>query len=141
MWVYFMEFLFPSDLLIILTSNKGLFSSKVSYQLMMDLSRMAFPKCAYMVPERMLMAVENETLWMIHICLLRLMAQQACKLCLVQNHGVLKYSSLNFRCAYCSDFLRENLEEVPVAEIYRRSSKVVQYQTFSNTGFKLHFIE
>jgi hypothetical protein len=31
------------------------------------------------------------------------------------------------------------LEEVPVAEIYRRSSNVVQYQTFSNTGFRLHF--
>jgi hypothetical protein len=31
------------------------------------------------------------------------------------------------------------LEEVPVAENYRRSSKAVQYQTFSNTGFKPHF--
>jgi hypothetical protein len=31
------------------------------------------------------------------------------------------------------------LEEVPVAEIYRRSSKFVQYQTFSNPGFKQHF--
>jgi hypothetical protein len=31
------------------------------------------------------------------------------------------------------------LEEVPVAEIYRRRSKVVQFQTFYNTGFKPHF--
>jgi hypothetical protein len=31
------------------------------------------------------------------------------------------------------------LEEVPVAEIYRRISKAVQYQTFSNTGFRLYF--
>jgi hypothetical protein len=64
------------------------------------------------------------------------MAQQGCELCQKRNHGLLNYASLNFGCAYCSDFFRENLEEVPVAEIYRRSSKVVQYQTFSNTGFK-----
>jgi hypothetical protein len=46
MWMYFMKFLSPTDLLIILTSNKGLFPSKVSYQLVMELSRRAFPKCA-----------------------------------------------------------------------------------------------
>jgi hypothetical protein len=62
MWVYFMKFLSPSDLLTILTSNKGLFSSKVSYPLTMDLARRAFPKRAYTVIERMLMAVENETI-------------------------------------------------------------------------------
>jgi hypothetical protein len=49
MWMYFMKFLSQSDLLVILTSNKGLFSSKVSYQLVMDLARRAFPKCAYTV--------------------------------------------------------------------------------------------
>jgi hypothetical protein len=62
MWAYFMKFLSPSDLLVILTRNKGLFSSKVSYQLVMDLARRAFPKRACMVIERMLKAVENETL-------------------------------------------------------------------------------
>jgi hypothetical protein len=62
MWMYFMKFLSPSDLLIILTSNKGLFSSKVSYQLVMDLARRDFPKRAYTVIEIMLTAVENETL-------------------------------------------------------------------------------
>jgi negative regulator of sigma E activity len=56
-----MKFLSPSDLLIILTSNKGLFSSKVSYQLVIDIARRAFPKHAYTFIERMLMAVENET--------------------------------------------------------------------------------
>jgi hypothetical protein len=61
MWIYFMNFLSPSDLLVILTSNKGLFSSKVSYWLVMDLARRAFPKCAYTVIDRMLRAVENET--------------------------------------------------------------------------------
>jgi hypothetical protein len=67
------------------------------------------------------------------------MAQQACKRCLKRNYGVLNYASLNFGCAYCSYFLREKYEEVPVAEIYRRSSKAVQYQTSSNTGFRPHF--
>jgi hypothetical protein len=67
------------------------------------------------------------------------MAQQACELFMNRNHGVLKYASLNFGCAYCSDFLKENLEDFPVAEIYRRSSKVVQCQTFFNTGFRPHF--
>jgi hypothetical protein len=33
------------------------------------------------------------------------------------------------------------LEEVRLAEICRRSSKVVQYQTFSNTGFRPHFYQ
>jgi hypothetical protein len=69
------------------------------------------------------------------------MAQQACELFVKQNHGVLNYACLNFGCAYCSDCLRENLGEVPVAEIYRRSSKAVQYQTFSSTGFRLHFYQ
>jgi hypothetical protein len=105
----------------------------------MDLARRAFPKHAYTVIERMLMAVENETLQPSYIHLLLLMAQQACKPFLKRNHGVLHYASLNFGCTYCSDCLRENLEEVPVSEIYRRSSKAVQYQTFSNTGFKPHF--
>jgi hypothetical protein len=141
MWVYFMKLLSPSDLVIILTSNKGIFSSKLSYQLVMDLPRRAFPKYAYTVIERMQTAVENKTLRPSLICLLQLMAQQACYLCLQRNQGVLNYASLNFGCAYCSDCLRENLEEVSVAEIYRRSSNVVQYQTFSDTGFKPHFIE
>jgi hypothetical protein len=61
-WMYFMKFLSPSDLLVIPTSNKGLFSSKVSFQLVIDLARRAFPKCAYSIIERMLPAVENETL-------------------------------------------------------------------------------
>jgi hypothetical protein len=52
--MYFMNLLSPSDLLIILTSNKGLFSSKVSYQLLMDLARRAFPKLAYTVIERIM---------------------------------------------------------------------------------------
>jgi hypothetical protein len=52
------------------------------------------------------------------------MAQQGCELCQKRNHGLLNYASLNSRCAYCSDFLIENLEEVPVAEIYRRSSDI-----------------
>jgi hypothetical protein len=56
---YFMKFLSPSDRLVILTSNKGLFSSKVPYQLVMDLARRAFPKRAYLVIERMLKVVEN----------------------------------------------------------------------------------
>jgi hypothetical protein len=60
--MYFMKFLSPSDLLVILTSNKGLFSSKVSYPLVMDLARRAFPKCAYKFIERMLTAVGNEAL-------------------------------------------------------------------------------
>jgi hypothetical protein len=62
LWMYFMKFLSPSDLLVILTSNKGLFSSKVSYQLVMDLAIRAFPKHAYTVIERMLTPAENETL-------------------------------------------------------------------------------
>jgi hypothetical protein len=49
MWMYFMKYLSPSDLLIILTSNTGLFSSKVSYHLVMDLVRRVFPKRAYTV--------------------------------------------------------------------------------------------
>jgi hypothetical protein len=52
------------------------------------------------------------------------MAQQGCEVCPKRNNGILNYASLNFGCAYCSDCLRENLEEVPVAENYRRSSKV-----------------
>jgi hypothetical protein len=102
----------------------------------MDLARRTFPKCAYPVIERILKAVENETLQPSPIHLLRLMAQQACELCLMQNHGVLNYASLNLGCAYCSDCLRENLEEVSVAEIYRRISKAAQYQTFSNTALR-----
>jgi hypothetical protein len=69
------------------------------------------------------------------------MAQQACELCLKRNHGVLNYASLNFGCAYCSDCPREKMEGVPFAEIYRRSSKAVQYQTFSNTGFNPQFYQ
>jgi hypothetical protein len=61
------------------------------------------------------------------------------KLFLKWNHGVFNYASLNFGCAYCSDCLRENLKEVPVPEIYRRRSNAIQYETSSNTGFKLHF--
>jgi hypothetical protein len=110
MWMYFMKFLSPSNLLVIQTSNKGLFSSKVSYQLMIDLARRAFPKHAYAFIERTLTALENETLRPSPICLLRLMAQQGCKLCLKRNHGVLNYASLNFGCAYCSYCLGENLE-------------------------------
>jgi hypothetical protein len=139
MCMYFMKFLYPSDLLIILTSNIGIFSSKVSYQLVIDLDRRTFPRRAYTVIERMLTEVENETLRPSSVHILRLMAQQGCELCQKRNHGLLNYASLNFGCAYCSDFLRENLEEVPIAEIYRRSSKVVQFQTLSNTGFKPHF--
>jgi hypothetical protein len=75
-WMYFMKFLPPSDLLVILTSNKELSSSKVSYQLVMDLARRAFPKRAYTVIERMLTTAENETLQRSPIRLLRLMAQQ-----------------------------------------------------------------
>jgi hypothetical protein len=101
MWMYFMKFLSPSDLLIILTSNKGIFSSKVSYQLVMDLSGRAFPKGAYTVIERMMKAVENETLRPSPIRLLRLMAQQGCELFKKRNHGLLNYASLNFGCAYC----------------------------------------
>jgi hypothetical protein len=70
MWIYFMKFLSPSDLHVTLTSNKGLFSSKVSYELMMDLARRAFPKLTYPVIEIMLMAVDNETVQPSHICLL-----------------------------------------------------------------------
>jgi hypothetical protein len=139
MWMYFMKFLSLSDLLIILTSNKGLFSSKVSYQLVMDLARRTFPKCAYTVIERMLIAVGNETLRPSPIRLLRLMAQQGCELCQKRNRGLLNYAFLNFGFAYCAYCLRANLEEVPVAEIYRRSSKVVQFQTFPNTGCKPRF--
>jgi hypothetical protein len=62
MWIYFMKFLSLNNLLVILTSNKGLFSSKVSYQLVIDLATRAFPKRAYTVIEIMLTAVENETL-------------------------------------------------------------------------------
>jgi hypothetical protein len=62
MWIYFMKFMSPSDIFIILTSNKGLFSSKVSYQLVVDLARRAFPKHAYTVNEIMVKAVENEKL-------------------------------------------------------------------------------
>jgi hypothetical protein len=62
MWMYFMNFLSPTDLLIILTSNKGLFSSKVSYQLVMDLARRSFSRRAYMVIEQILKAVDNQTL-------------------------------------------------------------------------------
>jgi hypothetical protein len=61
-WMYFIKFLSPSDLLITPTRNEGLFLSKVSYQLVMDLARRAFSKCAYTVIERMLTAVENEKL-------------------------------------------------------------------------------
>jgi hypothetical protein len=60
--MYFMKFLSPSDLLIILTSNKGMFSSKVSYQLVMDLARRAFPKRTYTLVGRTLKAFDNETL-------------------------------------------------------------------------------
>jgi hypothetical protein len=52
----------PSDLLVILTSNTGIFSSKLAYQLVMDLARRAFPKLAYTVIERIMKAVENKTL-------------------------------------------------------------------------------
>jgi hypothetical protein len=97
----------------------------------MDLVRRAFPKCAYTVIERMLKAVEKETLRPSNICLLGLMAQQDYELFLKLNHGMLNYAFLNFGCAYCSDCIRENLEEIIVAEIYKRSSKTVQYQTFS----------
>jgi hypothetical protein len=69
------------------------------------------------------------------------MTQQGCELFQKRNHGILNHASLNFGCAYCSDCLRENLEEVPVSEIYRRSSKVVQFQTFSNTGLKSRFYQ
>jgi hypothetical protein len=62
MWMYFMKFLSPSDLLIIRTSNKGIFSSKVSYQQVMDIARRDCPRRAYTVIERILTAVENETL-------------------------------------------------------------------------------
>jgi hypothetical protein len=58
--MYFVEFLSMSDLIVILTSNKGLFSSKVSYQLVINIARRAFPKRAYTVIERMMMVVENE---------------------------------------------------------------------------------
>jgi hypothetical protein len=95
-----MKFLSPSDLLVILPSNKGLFSSKVLYQLVMDLAIMAFPKRAYTGIERMLTAVENETSWPSPIRLLRLMAQQGCELCQKRNHGLLNCASLNFGCAY-----------------------------------------
>jgi hypothetical protein len=61
-WMYFMIFLSQSDLLIILTSNKGLFSSKTLYQLVMDIARRAFPKCVYTVIEIILMAFVNEIL-------------------------------------------------------------------------------
>jgi hypothetical protein len=94
--------------------------------------------CIHVI-ERMLMAVENETLQSNHIYLLRLMTQQACKLCLKRNHRVLNYDSLDFGSVLCSDYLKENLEEVPVTENLRRSLGVVQFQTFSNTGFKPHF--
>jgi hypothetical protein len=119
-WMYFMKFLSPSDLLIILTSNKGLFSSKVSYQLVMDLSRRAFQKCAYMVIERMTMEVENETLQPSNIRLLQSMAQEGCELFLKRNHRVLNYYSSNFGCAFCSDCLGENLEEVETSKINNR---------------------
>jgi hypothetical protein len=99
MGVYFMKFLYPSDLLIILTRNKGLFLSKVSYQLVMDLVRRAFPKRAYTVIEIMLTAVKNEKLRPSPIHLLRLMAQQCGELCQKRNHGVMNYASLNFGCA------------------------------------------
>jgi hypothetical protein len=101
MWMYFMKFVSPSDLLIILTSNRLLFSSKVSYQLVMDLARRAFPRRAYTVIGRMLTAVENETLRPSPVRLLRLMVQQGCELCQKRNHGLLNYASLNFGCAYC----------------------------------------
>jgi hypothetical protein len=52
----------PSDIIVILTSNKGIFLSKVSYQLVLVLARRAFPKCAYTVIERTLNALDNETL-------------------------------------------------------------------------------
>jgi hypothetical protein len=76
-WMYFMKFISPSDLLVILTRNKGLFSSKVSHQLVMNLARSALLKRSYTVIERMLNAVENKTLQPITIHILRLMAQQA----------------------------------------------------------------
>jgi hypothetical protein len=141
MWMYFMKFLSPSDLLAILTSSKGLFSSKVSYQLVMDLARRAFLKRAYTVIERMLTVVENETLLPSNIHLLRFMAQQACELCLKRNHGVLNYASLNFGCSFCSDCLGENFKEVPVTEIFRRNTGVVQFKTIPNTRFKPHFYQ
>jgi hypothetical protein len=62
MWMYFIKFMSPSDLLVILTRNKGLLSSKVAYQLVMDLARRVFPKHAYIVIERIMKALENETL-------------------------------------------------------------------------------
>jgi hypothetical protein len=62
MWMYFMKVMSLSDVVIILTSKKGLFSSKVSYQLVMDLARRAFTKRAYTVIEIMLTEVEKETL-------------------------------------------------------------------------------
>jgi hypothetical protein len=137
MWMYFMKFLSASDVLTILTSNKGLFSSKVLYQLVMYLSRWAFPKHAHTVIVRMLKAVENESLRTSPIRLLRLMDQQSCELCMNKNHGVLNYASF-FGCAFCSYCLRENLVEVPVAEIYRRSSRFVQFHTFSKSLFRPH---
>jgi hypothetical protein len=74
-----MKFPSPSDLLVILTSKKGLFSSKVSYQLVMDLARRGFPQCAYTVIERRMTAVENETVQLSRIRLLRLMDHEACE--------------------------------------------------------------
>jgi hypothetical protein len=97
MWVYFMKFLSLSDLLIILTSNKGLFSSKVSYQLVMDLARRDFSKRAYTVVERMMTTVENETLRPSPIRLLRLMAQQGCELCQKRNQIALEKTWKKFQ--------------------------------------------
>jgi hypothetical protein len=123
MRMYFMKFLSPSDHLFILTSKKGLFSSKVSYHLVMDLARRAFSKRAYTFIERIPKAVENETLPPSPIRILRLMAQQACELFLKRNHGVLNYYPLCLGCTYCSDCLREKMEEVPVAQNLKEKLK------------------
>jgi hypothetical protein len=55
--------------------------------------------------------------------------------------GVLNYASLNFGSAYCSDSLRINLEEVPVAEIYRRSSKLLSIRLSPILDSNRTFIE
>jgi hypothetical protein len=54
---------------------------------------------------------------------------------------MLNYASLKFGCVLCSYCLRENLEEVPVTDFFRRIPGVVQFQTFSNNGFTQHFYQ
>jgi hypothetical protein len=105
----------------------------------MYLARWAFPKHAHTVIVRLPKAVENESLRPSPIRLLRLMDQQACEICMKKNHGVLNYATFDFGCAFCSYCLRENVVEVPVAEIYRRSSRVFQFHTFSKSVFMPHF--